>query len=209
MKNGRLRIYTLISGLGFFIVLVIGIVFAQYYQNLADERDAHTRQVYNGYIESMYKDNLTHMALVIEQSFPFLHDIDRLKQEGAAGTDWFWARTSELIRIRDTFGFAYVYYLEKSGADFIHIVDTDIQRDYQAELLHKPAWTTSAMPPFFEEAWKTGKLTLSPEPYKDEWGEQITVALPIMNNGKVVGILGIDYDISSLAEPIQARTTMT
>jgi PAS domain S-box-containing protein len=189
--------------LGFFIILVIGILFAQYYQDLADERDEHTRQVYTEYIESMNKDTLSHMALFIEQRFPFLHDIDRLKREGAAGTDWFWARTAELVSIKNAFGFSYVYYLEKSGENFIQIIDADIRQDYQTELLHQPAWTVSAVPPFIKEAWETGKLTLSPGAYKDEWGEHISAVLPILNDGNVAGLLGIDYDVSSLKKPMR------
>jgi hypothetical protein len=137
------------------------------------------------------------MVRYIEREFPVLHDTERLKRE--ARTEWFWENSRELTRIAQSFNFAYIYYIEKSDTGYIFLMSSGINKDEHPEWLHGPVWEGEA-PAFIDEAWKTKQLTFSPQPTVNEWGTLISAELPIINNGAVAGILGIDYDISFLSD---------
>ncbi|GHS85669.1 hypothetical protein AGMMS49957_02250 [Synergistales bacterium] len=192
----------MVIGLGFIAVAVIGFVFYTQFRDLAREYGISSRETYTAYIDYLYKNNITDMVQYIEQEFPVLRDTERLKRE--AGTDWFWGQSDKLTRIAKTFGFAYVYYIEKAENGYIFLMSSGIGRDEHPEWLGGPVWVGSA-PAFIDEAWETGKLTLSPEPTVNEWGSLISAELPILNDGVVVGILGIDYETSLLVQPLQQR----
>ncbi|GHV46544.1 hypothetical protein AGMMS49546_34740 [Spirochaetia bacterium] len=191
---------TLIIGLGFIAVAVIGFVFYVQFRGLTREYSTFTRESYTTYIDSLNKNTIASMAAYIEQEFPILHDTEKLKRE--AGTDWFWEQSGKLTRIAKTFGFAYIYYIEKAENGYIFLMSSGIGRDEHPEWLGGPVWA-GPTPAFIDEAWKTGKLTFSPEPTVNEWGSLISAELPIQNDGAVVGILGVDYEVSSLMQTLR------
>jgi PAS domain S-box-containing protein len=74
-----------------------------------------------------------------------------------------------------------------------------IQRDEHPEWLGQPVWNeNTAIPDFITEARATKKLAYSAKPTINEWGALVSVGLPIITDGKVVGILGVDYNISHI-----------
>ncbi|GHV54563.1 hypothetical protein FACS1894216_14840 [Synergistales bacterium] len=193
---------TLIVGLSFIAVAVIGFVFYTQFRDLAREYDQLTRQSYVEHIDSLNKNILAEVVTYIEQEFPVLHDIRRIKRE--AGTDWFWEQSGKLTRIAKTFGFAYIYYIEKAENGYTFLMSSGIERDNHPEWLGGSVWH-GPTPAFIDEAWENGGLTFSREPTVNEWGTLISAVLPIRNDGNVVGILGVDYDVSSLMQPLLRR----
>ncbi|GHV71992.1 hypothetical protein AGMMS49928_26740 [Spirochaetia bacterium] len=191
---------TLIIGLGFIAVAVIGLVFYTQFHSLTREYSLFTRESYTAYIEQLNKKNLASMAVYVEQEFPVLHDTEKLKRE--AGTDWFWDTSKKLTDIAKTFGFAYIYYMEKAENGYVFLMSSGIGRDEHPEWLGSPVFA-GPTPAYIEEAWKTGKLTFTPEPTVDEWGILFSAVLPILNDGRIVGILGVDYDATILMHPLQ------
>ena len=129
---------TLIIGLGFIAVAVIGLVFYAQFRSLTREYSIFTRESYTAYIDLLNKNTIANMAAYIEQEFPVLHDTEKLKRE--AGTDWFWEVSGELTRIAKTFGFAYIYYIEKAENGYIFLMSSGIGRDAYSELLGRPVW---------------------------------------------------------------------
>ena len=193
MAIGKFRGYILLTGLSFITALGMGVfMFVQFRGMMINYTDFSKRIHYDN-TEYLSKVTLAKMAEYVEKQYPILYDTARLKQE--AGTDRFWKTADEWREIADIFGFAYIYYIEKKDDNYIFLMSSDIRRDYHPEWLHSQVWTENP-PAFYDEAWETKQLAVSPKPYNDGWGTLITAAWPIISNGSVVGILGVDYDVS-------------
>jgi PAS domain S-box-containing protein len=175
--------------------LIIGIVVYFQFYNIAQRYTNLTKSSYHSYIDYLSQDTLADMARYIEKQFPVLHDTERLKRE--ARTEWFWEISRELTGIAKNFDFAYIYYVEKTDEGYIFLMSSGIGEDEHPEWLHGPVWAEET-PPFIDEAWETQQPTFSTEPTINEWGTLISAELPIVNDGVVVGVLGIDYDITFL-----------
>lgn len=103
-----------------------------------------------------------------------------------------------LLAVKDSLSFfltgdsvAYIYTLmPKDKKEFQFVVDTDpdepgeYAEDYEAQ---------DAM---FEAM--EGKLSVTKEPFTDEWGTFYSGYAPIYNQGKVLGIVAVDYQASSI-----------
>jgi PAS domain S-box-containing protein len=193
----KLRFYTLLIGLGCIIVFVVVIAVNLQFYNITMRYNTLTQTSYHNYIEHLTQNTLADMARYIEKQGPALRDTERLKQE--ARTEWFWATSQRLTEIAENFNFAYIYYIEKNDEGYTFLMSSGIGKAEHPEWLHGPVWEGDT-PAFIDEAWETGQLTFSQEPTVNEWGTLISAELPILNNGVVVGVLGIDYDISFLDE---------
>lgn len=195
MKNMKLRYYMALSGMGFLVAIFVGLVIYAQFRKLTVQYGAHTRKSYAEYIEDLNINTLANMAEYIEKKYPVLRDTERLVQE--AGSDWFWSLADELHEIAKTFDFAYIYYIEKNGEDARFLLSSGIRRDHRPEWLHRQVWA-GGIPDFINRAYQSKKMTFSPGPLIDEWGVLISAVLPILHNGAVVGLLGVDYDISRM-----------
>ncbi|MDR2516942.1 MAG: PAS domain S-box protein [Spirochaetaceae bacterium] len=200
MKNLQLRSLTLLTGIGFIATIIAGVAFYGRFRDLTVEHSRIASETFTRYIDRLNQDTLGAMARYVEQKFPVLRDRERLRRE--AGTDWFWDQSRELTLLARSFNIAYIYYIEKTPDGYVFLMSSEIRRDYQAELLGAPVWTGSA-PAFIDEAWESGQLTYSPEPTINHWGWLISAELPIIADGNVVGILGVDYDVSTFLEPLR------
>jgi PAS domain S-box-containing protein len=190
-KNGYLRFYTTITGLGFIAVIGLGLFFYSQFRAMMGRYGDFTKECYSGYVENLNLTTLASMARYIEKRYPVLRDPEKLRQE--AGTDWFWGIAGEWKEITRTFGFAYIYYIEKTGDGYVFLLSSDIRPDYHPEWLHGPVWAEDA-PVYVDRAYESGELCFSPEPVVNEWGILISAVLPIMRDGKAAGILGVDYN---------------
>jgi signal transduction histidine kinase/CheY-like chemotaxis protein len=156
--------------------------------------------IYDEYVDHLDKTTLSNMSYYIEKHYPIVYDTERLKRE--AGSDWFWGIVKEWREIADAFNFAYIYYIEKKDDNYVFLMSAGVQNDDNNEWLYKPVWE-GPPPAFIDEAWETKGLTFSPEPTVNEWGTMISVERPILVDGRVVGVLGIDYDISYVEDLIE------
>jgi PAS domain S-box-containing protein len=204
MKDRKLNFYMLLTGLGFIAAIAVGTFVFFQLQSMTVSFSYFTQKTYEEQIEHIYTTTLASAAEYIEKQYPIVHDTGLLKQE--AGSGWFWDLADELHKLAETFNFKYVYYVEKKeNGIYVFLMSADIRKDLQPELVGEPVWL-GAPPPFIEEAWETKQLTFSPEPTINEWGTVISAAKPIITDGNVVGILGIDYDISFLDSLVQQES---
>jgi PAS domain S-box-containing protein len=195
MRNRKLYLYTFLTGLGFIAVVIVSLFVFRQLRIMNREHNNFIRQSYQKYVEHLNQNTLGKMAEYIAQQYPFLKDTGRLKRE--AGSDWFWAASAELTKIARTFGFAYIYYLEKDSAgEYVFLMSSDIGKNKHPEWLGTRVWP-DGHPLYMDTAYEQRILTFSPEPVVNEWGHLISAVIPIINdNNTVAGILGVDYDVS-------------
>jgi len=196
----------LLIGLGFIAAMAVGLLIFFQFQKTADNFSNVAKITYEELIEHIYTKTFENMAEFIEKEYPVVHETGRLKEE--AGNEWFWDLADEWHKLAKTFDFKYIYYAEKDdNSVYRFLMSAEIRRDYQSELLGTPVWQ-STPPPFIDEAWETKQVTFSLKPTVNEWGAMISAAKPIITDGKVVGVLGIDYDVSYLDSLIQKESLL-
>jgi hypothetical protein len=185
----------LLTCFGFALIIAAMLFMFFQFSGILTRQGKLNSDFYNEYIKTLNDSLLSDMSKHIENRYLVLQDTDILKRE--AGTDWFWDIADEWHELAATFNFAYIYYIEK-GADnenYIFLMSSGIRRDENPQWLGGPVWEGKP-PAFIDEAWETKQIVFSPEPTINEWGTLISIERPILADGRVVGILGIDYDIS-------------
>ena len=183
MKNKKPQFFLIFAFLGLLLTLVVCAVL--YFQ-------------FSKYIEQSYYNTLSQVAKMVDRQYPILKDVSKVKEGYQKDEDWFWEIARELSNIADAFGIAYIYYIEKVDDGYEFLMSSIVHRDYHPEWLGGPVWTETPTPAAVDEAWDMQIMTFTPEPSVEEWGILVSVALPIVNNGRTVGLLGVDYDISTL-----------
>lgn len=95
-----------------------------------------------------------------------------------------------LAAFRDNAGVEYIYTFTKNSAGTFFVIDTDTEEpaDYMEE--YDP---NGSMDIAFE-----GNVCADEAPTSDEWGTFISAFAPIMQNGKVLGVVGVDVDYSDI-----------
>ena len=193
MEKKRLKIYILLTSLGFIAAAGIGLLIFIQFRGLVESYSSSNKSLYYDYVDHLNKSVLTNASEYIVEQYPVLYDTTLLKQK--AGTDWFWDLSENFRTIAKAFGFAYIYYVEKRGDNYIFLMSSGVQRDEHPEWLGGPVWQNRP-PAFVEEAYNTRQVAFSKEPTVNEWGVMISAARPIIKDGKILGVLGVDYDIS-------------
>jgi len=150
---------------------------------------------FHAIIERAYFGELANVAKMIEKQYPVIYDIDRIKEGLLNNEDWVWDIHNKWEDIVETFGLAYIYYIEKTPNGYVEILDISFTRDMDLSWLGALVWKGST-PAGIDEAWNSQKITFPPKPAKNEWGELVSAFLPIVKDGRTIGILGVDYNIS-------------
>jgi len=205
MKNRKLSIYVILTSLGFIIAIGAGLFMMDHFNSLLlnfSNMSKETHVENKEKIQNLAEINLANIVKYVEKKYPVLNDPERLKHD--AGTAWFWDLSDELYEISNSFKLPSIYFVEKHGDNFVSLLSSAVRRDFRSDMLLANVWI-DAPPAFFNEAWETGKLKISPEPYTNEYGTFITAANPVIVDGKVVGILAAAYDISYLDDQKQIR----
>jgi len=153
---------------------------------------------FRSFTKSSYLGTLERVATLIEKRYPILHDIEKLREGAENDEDWFWETAEELNDFVASFGLAYIYCIEKTkDKGYVFRISSSIRRDYHPEWLGSRVWNDNALhPEEVEIAYTTQKTVFSTEPFVDEWGTLVSVYMPIITDGKTVGLLGVDYDVS-------------
>jgi len=148
-------------------------------------------------VRESYFGTMANVAAMIEKQYPVLHDIYKLEQGAANDEDWFWEIAGELNNIAESFGLSYIYCIERTDIGYVFRISSVISRDSNPEWLGGLVWSKSDEYPYeVDKAYDTQKMVFSDRPFKDEWGTLVSVYLPIVTNGKTVGLLGADYDVT-------------
>jgi flagellar basal body-associated protein FliL len=195
VKRKRFHSYILLTILGFALIMAAVLFMFFQFSGIMAHQEKLNSDFYKEYINNLNNSLLSDMSRHIEDHYPVLRDTDLLKRE--AGTGWFWDIADEWNELAGTFNFAYIYYIEKDvdNDNYVFLMSSGIRRDKNPEWLGGPVWEGKP-PAFIDEAWETKRVTFSPEPTINEWGALVSIERPIISDGLVAGILGIDYDIS-------------
>ncbi|MDR2596408.1 MAG: hypothetical protein LBC76_03710, partial [Treponema sp.] len=182
MKSGK-NFYLIFSVMG--LLISLSVCTLMYFQ-------------FRSFTRSSYFSTLENVAKMVEKRYPILYDIDSMKDAFLKNEDWIWNIHKEWTDIMDSFGLAYIYYTERAPTgEFLEIMDTYYKRDMDIEWLGSEVWEGDPVPPSIEEAWNTQKITFSPHPsVEEQWGVVESAYFPVIKNGRTIGILGVDYDIS-------------
>ena len=195
-----MRGYILLTGLGFLAAIAVGVFVFFELRGLLVNYSNFSKKVHLENLEHINTNTLGAMTEYIVKRYPVLHDTEMLKRD--AGEPWIWDIADEWHEIASIFKFAYIYYIEKSGDNYYFLLSSGIRRDEHPEWLGGPVWAETP-PSIIEDAWQSGQFTISPDPIHNEWGTLISAEQPVIAGGKVVGILGIDYDISFLEDHVE------
>lgn len=182
IKNGK-NFYLLFSVMGLFISLTVCTI--MYFQ-------------FHKYTKDSYFTTLKDTAIMVDKLYPIIYNPDLIKKGFRNNEDWIWKIHDEWVEILNAHQLAYIYYTERdSNMEFLEIMDTYFTRDADISWLGSEVWEADPVPPSINEAWDTQKVTFSPHPsVEEQWGIVESVYYPIVKDGKTIGILGVDYDIS-------------
>jgi methyl-accepting chemotaxis protein len=183
MKSLRANFFFLFVGLCFIVAFGMGLMlFLQYHS----------------YIKRSYTEVIEHSARAVERLFPQLKDTDRLLAAGEGRDEAYFSMVRQINEITESYGFAYIYYLQRVGDGVRFIIDTD-DIDTIDDGTFDEVWLKEYEDPPDEiaEAWTSKTFVITKEPYTDEWGTFISGFMPIVNDsGAVAGVLGLDFDVS-------------
>ncbi|MHC6202639.1 methyl-accepting chemotaxis protein [Breznakiellaceae bacterium SP9] len=185
MKGLKLRFFLYFIGFG--ALIAVGVGLTMYIQ-------------YNQYITHTYETTLTQVVTMIQQQYPAMSDPEYLIREGTADSDEYWKLVDDMHGLVETFDLAYIYFLQRVPGERgdMRFVLAD---DYTKELIEERGNFFEAYDGDFEEmnnAYTEKTLQLSKEPYTDEYGTFVAALLPVVKNGEVAGIIGADFEISTV-----------
>jgi methyl-accepting chemotaxis protein len=176
MKTLKGRILVFQLALGFVTALAAGGTL--YYQ-------------FRSFIDTSIRESLEKAGTYVRSSFPF-DSMDDMRDEGLATSGKYTAYLDDLERLRTSFGFAYIYFMETEGNNVSFILDTAfLETDSSIEV----GLAYDEPPASLKASFADGKKRLS-DPYTDEYGTFISLFLPVMEQGRLRAMIGIDFDIS-------------
>jgi methyl-accepting chemotaxis protein len=177
MRSLKTRFFLFFTGLGIIVALGVGIV--MYVQ-------------YDGYITDSYRSTLTQAVTLAEKQFPVLYQPEYLTEQAQTRSDDLFEMDRRLADIAESLGITYLYYLQKTGNEYCFILSSGTTREDPTPILEAYPMTAPEM----VAALQTQTMQIGTNPYTDEWGTFISVSLPIVKNGVILGVLGADYEMS-------------
>jgi methyl-accepting chemotaxis protein len=152
---------------------------------------------YSRYIKTTYRNTLTRVLQTVSKQYPVLSNPDHLVSLLTEGSQEYWDITDDLNDIANIFNVTYIYYVRNTGKTFEFVLSSDHTPDLPlAEILAQ--YEKHEIPKEMETAYRTASLQITPSPYSDSFGSFVSGFVPIMNNGKIVGVLGVDYDVGQI-----------
>jgi methyl-accepting chemotaxis protein len=125
-----------------------------------------------------------------------LKDPDWIVQAAYDGKAEYWDIIHETASIAESFGLAYIYFLQKTDYGFQFIFSSEYTPDMPIEELID---IYEDIPDDMILSYNARKVVVS-KPYTDEWGTFISVSRPVFSDdGSAVGLIGADCDISMVA----------
>ncbi|MCL2272779.1 MAG: methyl-accepting chemotaxis protein [Treponema sp.] len=154
---------------------------------------------YQSYIKTSYTEVIKNTANSIESLFPELRNVQLLLEQGRSGLQSYYDLVRQINVISESYGFAYIYFLNIEGSNVRFILDTDDISlfDEGAEINKYLLKPYDDPPDEIMEALTSGIFVITKKPYTDEWGTFVSGFYPVYDNtGRTAGILGLDLDVS-------------
>jgi len=130
--------------------------------------------------------------LVLSQ-MPILGDVEYIRREGLAESEAYMDILLELQKYNDAFGFTYIYLLETDVDDFQFLLDTDKVGKNTDSTFLKTATDEVAI--YLPNVIRNRQTEVSAI-YTSKYGTFISAFVPVERDGKVVSVIGLDYDVS-------------
>lgn len=189
-KGTNLQLKFILVFLGLEIICSVGISMLIYSQ-------------YHNYIISSVKNTLRDAGRLVESQMPVLGETDYIRQEGIKESEEYMDILNKLQEYNNAFGFKFVYLVENSADGFIFLLDTD-KLNENADNTFLTAY--DEMADFFAEVIKNRQVGIS-DIYTDKYGTFISAFVPVIQNDKVVSIIGLDYEVS-LVRSLERRALL-
>lgn len=126
-------------------------------------------------------------------------DYHKSLQPGDEFKDDFKLIKDKLTKLKNATGVKYLYTLSIEGDKVSFVFDTD---EEEPSAVGDGYEITDSMKEAFENMKKAlaGEVSVTSQPYSDEWGSFISSYAPLLDSsGKVIAIIGADYEISFIA----------
>jgi methyl-accepting chemotaxis protein len=153
---------------------------------------------YSKYIKATYKENLIHALKMIDiEHHSALADPAELMRMGMAVSDEYWTLDHSMSEIAEVFEMTYIYLVQPIDNGFQFVFSSEYTPETPPERIFT-FWDPDDIPDALTAALNTRTPQITKKPYSDEWGTFVSGFFPIMENGRVMSILGADYDISKV-----------
>jgi methyl-accepting chemotaxis protein len=151
---------------------------------------------YSRYIKAMYQEKLVNALRMIDiEHHGALSNPAELVRLGMAVSDEYWELDHSMSKIADVFDMTYIYLVQPVGNDFQFVFSSEYTPDTPAETIFA-LWDPDDIPEALTGAYNIKTPQITKKAYTDKFGTFISGFYPIMENGRVMSILGADYDIS-------------
>lgn len=153
---------------------------------------------YSRYIKKTYQEKLATVLKLVDVDYHhFMSDPDNLVRLGTEGADEYWEFGHSMRAFADVFEMTYIYLVQPVGNDFLFVFSSQYTKGTPPETIFE-LWDPDVIPEALTAAYKTKTINITKKPYTDQWGTFITGFYPVIENGKVVSILGADYNFSKV-----------
>jgi methyl-accepting chemotaxis protein len=155
---------------------------------------------YNSYIKKTYETNLVNALSIIQYQYPAIKNPYYLQEQVRAGDEEYW---NLIYAINDTagiFNLDCIYLCVPADATYQFVFSSE-EKAGETDLETVLAlYETPDIPPYMDESYKSGTLTITPKPFTNVYGTFISAYMPVFNNGSVVAVIGADYEIAFIMD---------
>ena len=153
---------------------------------------------YSRYIKYTYENILTKVLELVEKQYPALSDPAGLEREGRAEAETYWDLVYAMNNVVESFGLTYIYYVRPSGNTYQFVFSSEQNpKDYPLDVIFA-SYEPKDIPAAMDGTYKTGVPQISKKLFTNVWGTFISAYRPIFNNNTIVGVLGVDYEITTI-----------
>ena len=161
---------------------------------------------YSTEIDNQIYNRLTFGAKSVETGIDFLR-INEFFLPKAEDSEYYMKSHDHLSAVRKIFGLKYLYVNVLRDGKYLFVMDTaniKTEKDYDPK---NNTFLTEYkdFPEAMAQAFKTGELQLTHEPYTDAWGTYLGAYYPVKDrNGNLLAVIGADYEIASVIQDRQS-----
>jgi methyl-accepting chemotaxis protein len=157
--------------------------------------------MYNRYINSIredYRATLRQVAALIEKQYPVMLNPDLVMAEGLSQSDAYYHLTADMNTLAETFNLAFIYLIINDNGVYRFILDSTATPDIFEGLDQADYFLPYEATEGMIRAEQTKALYISPRPFTDEYGTFVSATVPVIQNGRIAGFIGADYEVSQI-----------